>query len=75
MQEGIAMRRYSGNMKGEKFMGNKNTFEVHDLDNEKSLCNINLILNGRYDVPFNSLYEANKQHYTNCICCIGRNPK
>jgi hypothetical protein len=29
-------RRYTGNMNGERYLGNKSTKEVHDLDNEKT---------------------------------------
>jgi hypothetical protein len=68
---GLTMRRYLGNMKGEKFLGNKSTMEIHDLDNEKSLCKISEIIIARYDIPFNSLYDANKKRFDNCSYCIG----
>lgn len=65
------MRTYSGNMRGEKYLGNKRKLELHDLDNEKSLCLVNNIIFAKHDVPFNSLYEARKQQYENCTYCIG----
>ena len=65
------MRIYSGNMRGEKYLGNKRKLEIHDLDNEKSLCLVNNIVFAKQDVPFNSLNEARKQQYKNCSYCIG----
>ena len=38
------MRRYTGNMNGERYLGNTNTTEVHDLDNEQKSCQIDEIL-------------------------------
>ena len=32
-------RRYKGNMNGERFLGNTNKKEVHDLDNEDKAAN------------------------------------
>jgi len=34
------MRRWSGHMNGEQYLANVNTKEVHDLDNEKTVCQI-----------------------------------
>ncbi len=65
------MRTYSGNMRGEKYLGNKRMLEIHDLDNEKSLCLVNNIIFAKQDVPFNSLNEARKLQYENCTYCIG----
>ena len=65
------MRTYSGNMRGEKFLGNKRKLEIHDLDNEKSLCLVNNIIFANQEIPFNSLSEAQKQRYENCSYCIG----
>ncbi len=37
------MRRYSTPYNGQQYLLNQNTKEVHDLDNEKSECQINEI--------------------------------
>lgn len=64
-------RRYSGNMNGERYLGNKNTTEVHDLDNENTNCQINEIINAGNDRPFNTQSEAKSAGYDNCAYCIG----
>ncbi len=65
------MRRYTGNMNGERYLGNTNTTEVHDLDNEKTLCQIDEIIRAGHDRPFNSLNDAHNAGYDNCHWCIG----
>ena len=37
-------RRWTGNMNGEQYLGNTNKMEVHDLDNEKTNCQIDEII-------------------------------
>jgi len=37
------MRRYDVPFNGKRFLFNKNTGEIHDLDNEDSQCQINKI--------------------------------
>jgi hypothetical protein len=64
-------RRYTGGMNGQRYLGNKNKKEVHDLDNEKTLCQIDEILKAGNAVPFNTLDEANRAGYDNCKWCIG----
>jgi hypothetical protein len=64
-------RRYNGNMNGERYLGNKNTTEVHDLDNENTNCQINEIINSRNDRPFTTHSEAKSAGYDNCAYCIG----
>jgi hypothetical protein len=41
------MRRYKGNMRVERYLGNKRHKEVHDLDNEKTNCRIDEIIAAR----------------------------
>jgi len=65
------MRRYTGNMNGERYLGNTNTTEVHDLDNEKTNCQIDEIIKAKHDKPFNSLTDARSAGYDNCAYCIG----
>ncbi len=58
-------------MSGERYLGNANTMEVHDLDNERSLCQINEIIRAGNDRPFTSLADAKRLGYDNCHWCIG----
>lgn len=66
-------RRYTGNMRGERYLANKSPSkrEVHDLDNEKSQCQIDEIIKAGNDKPYNSLSDARKDGYDNCAWCIG----
>jgi hypothetical protein len=66
-------RRYKGHMNGERYLANANPSkkEVHDLDNEKSQCQIDEIINAGHDRPFNSLSDARNQGYDNCAYCVG----
>lgn len=66
-------RRYSGNMNGEKYLGNSNPshMEVHDLDNEKTQCQIDAIIRTGHDRPYNSLAAAHVAGYDNCAYCVG----
>lgn len=65
------MRRYSGNMNGERYCGNTNTKEVHDLDNEKTSCQIDEIIRANHDKPFTLLTSAQNQGFDNCHYCLG----
>ena len=58
-------------MNGEKYMGNAHKMEVHDLDNEKSLCQIDEILRAGHERPFQVLPDAHAQGYDNCAYCLG----
>ncbi|MDQ3816250.1 MAG: hypothetical protein M3362_01000 [Acidobacteriota bacterium] len=64
-------RRYSGNMNGERYLANTNKMEVHDLDNEKTNCQIDEIIRAGHDRPYNSQSAANAAGYDNCAYCIG----
>ena len=67
-------RRYKGNMNGERYCGNTNTKEVHDLDNEKTggnECQIDEIIAAGHDKPFTSLSSAHGSGYDNCKWCLG----
>lgn len=65
------MRRNSGNMRGEQYCGNINTTEVHDLDKEKTTCQIDKIIASGHDKPFDTLGTAHAAGYDNCHWCIG----
>lgn len=64
-------RRYKGNMNGERYCGNKNKKEVHDLDNEKTNCQIDEIIRAGNDKPFDTLAAAHAAGYDNCYWCLG----
>ena len=64
-------RRHIGRMNGERYLGNHNTMEVHDLDNENSNCQIDEIIRAGHERPFNSPLEAKSQGYDNGHWCLG----
>lgn len=58
-----------------RYLGNKNTKEVHDLDNEDtspSGCQINEIFQAGHAVRFtpDTLEEAHRLGYDNCGKCL-----
>jgi hypothetical protein len=57
----------------EKYLGNRKHKEVHDLENEKSLCQIREIIDAGNAVVFTPdiLKQAHKEGYDNCAFCIG----
>jgi len=66
-------RRSTGNMSGERYLGNTSSKEVHDLDNEntsESGCQIDEIIAAGHDTPFDSLSEAHNAGYDNCDKCL-----
>lgn len=66
-------RRHGYPLNGSRFCGNSSPSkkEVHDLDNEKPVCQIDEIIRAGHAVPFNSLDDAHRQGYDNCAYCIG----
>ena len=68
-------RRYTGNMNGERYCGNTNEKEVHDLDNETKNCQIDEIIAAGNDKPFNSKSDANREGFDNCHWCIGNSTR
>lgn len=70
-------RRHRGNMNGEKYLANKSPSkkEVHDLDNEKTQCQIDEIIRAGNDKPYNSLSSARADGYDNCAYCIGNSTR
>ncbi len=66
-------RRHTGNMNGERYLGNTSKKEVHDLDKEDTKsngCQIDEIIRAGHDKPFNSLTTAHVQGYDNCDKCL-----
>jgi hypothetical protein len=67
-------RRWTGHMNGERYLGNTNKTEVHDLDNEKTAsyqCQIDEIIKAGNDKPFQTLSAAHGAGYDNCAWCVG----
>jgi hypothetical protein len=66
-------RRYSGRMRGERFLANASSSkrEVHDLDNEKVQCQIDEIIRAGNDRPYTTLAAAQSAGYDNCAYCLG----
>jgi hypothetical protein len=58
-------------MNGEQYLGNTHKMEVHDLDNERTGCQIDEIITAKHDKPYNSLSAAHTDGYDNCAYCIG----
>jgi hypothetical protein len=60
---------------GKRFVGNRDPEhrEVHDLDNEKVVCQIDEIIKAGHAITFSpdTLRQANQQGYDNCAYCIG----
>ena len=68
-------RRFGSPTYGRRFVGNRNPGheEVHDLDNEKTQCQIDEIIRAKHAVAFrpDTLAQARSQGYDNCAYCIG----
>ena len=67
-------RRWKGNMNGERYLGNVDKMEVHDLDQEDTSpngCQIDEVIRAGHDRPFNSLQDARNAGYDNCGKCLG----
>lgn len=58
-------QRYLANMSGSRK-------EVHDLDNEKTACRIDDIIESGYDKPYFTLAAACADGYLPCEYCIPR---
>ena len=68
-------QRFEGNMNGERFLGNTEKLEVHDLNHEKVNCQIDEIIKAGNDKAFNTIYEAIREGYDNCYWCIGNSKR
>ena len=65
------MPRREGNpLFGARYCGNTNTTEVHDLDNELVVCQIDEIIQAGHAITFNTLDEAHRAGHDNCHYCI-----
>jgi len=66
-------RRYQGHMNGERYLANTSPTkrEVHDLDNEKTACQIDEIIRAGHDKPYTSQEAARRDGFDNCAHCLG----
>jgi hypothetical protein len=64
-------------MNGERYLANKSPSkkEVHDLDDEKTKCQIDEIITAKNDKPYTSQTTANNDGYDNCAHCIGNSTR
>ncbi len=65
------MRRYSGQMWGQRYLGDKSKLVAHDLGHEKPECKIDAIIATGKEMPFNSLFSVRDADYDYCEHCIG----
>lgn len=69
----MATRIYSRGTRN--FLGNDSPskMEVHDLKNEKKVCQVDEILSANHAVGFtpDTKAQANSEGYDNCAYCIG----
>ena len=71
-------RRYTGRMRGERYLGNVNKLEVHDLDQEDTKangCQIDEIIRAGNERPFDTHAAARNAGYDNCAKCLGRSTR
>jgi len=66
-------RRYGPPLNGARYCANRNPskMEVHDLDNERTQCQIDEIIRAGHAVPFDNLQAAHNRGFDNCAYCIG----
>jgi len=71
------MRRYDAPFNGKRFLFNKNTGEIHDLDNEDSQCQINKINHEHIymadtyeEAQIHSILVENSNNPNGCYYCI-----
>lgn len=66
------MRRYGWPFNGKRYIGNTNTDEVHDVDNEQVNCQINEIKTDHVKTFSPDTHsEAKRQGFDNCHWCLG----
>lgn len=62
-------------VKEQRFLGNTNTLEVHDTDNENRNCQLDEIEEG-HRRWYDTLQEAKRDRdYDNCAWCIGQSSR
>lgn len=60
-------------MRGEQYLANASPSkrEVHDLDQERTQCQIDEVIRAGNDRPFTSHAAARAAGYDNCAYCLG----
>ncbi len=67
------MRRYTAYMSGERFLADKKSIAIHDLEHEKNDCLIDEIIRLGNELPFKRLEDAIENGYSKCSFCFGKN--
>jgi hypothetical protein len=64
-------------MNGERYLANTSPSkrEVHDLDAEKTQCQIDEIIRAGHDKPYNSLEAAHVDGYDDCAYCLPKSKR
>lgn len=63
-------RRFRGTMSGERFLGDLDKLEVHDLGHETEECDIDKNIHTERETPFRSVSEARSRGYAHCGYCM-----
>jgi len=71
----LARRHDMARRNDKRYLGNTNTMEVHDLDNEKTQCQIDTIIRNGHAVYFRTLRQAHDVGYDHCGHCIGNSKR
>lgn len=61
-------RRWEAGMAGERYIGDKRSKVVHDLDHETEDCQVDEIIRTTAEVAFRILEDAHAQGYTDHEC-------
>jgi hypothetical protein len=63
----------TGKPMNRRYLGNRHTTEVHDLQRETVQCQIREIITARHAVVFtpDTLAQAKAEGYDNCAYCLG----
>jgi len=61
-------RRWEAGLAGERYVGDKRSHVVHDLDYETEDCEVNEIIRTTAEVAFRTLADAQAQGYTEHEC-------
>ena len=66
-------RRFGLPLNGAQYCANKSPSkrQIHDLDKETKICQINEIIAADHAVPYSTLPDAYAAGYDNCAHCIG----
>jgi len=60
-------------MDGERWLGNRENKEVHDLERETPECKIAEIMDSGNEIAFRVFEDPKEQGYKNCPFCVDEN--